>query len=182
MNKLKLAMGLLIVSEGTFFIFLILAYVYFRAIAPGPSFATGLDPLKTGIFSLFLFASSGTMWGATNALKSQNYSRVGGWLLVSALFGGVFLVGQGFEYVRLIQENVTIGSGLFGTTFFTLTGFHGFHVFMGFLVLLILFGLTCTRKFGPSNAIAVESAAMYWHFVDAVWVAIFLIVYLWAFL
>ena len=76
---------------------------------------------------------------------------------------------------------MTISGNLFGTTFFTLTGFHGLHVFLGLAMLAILFGLTMARKGRAPSAPAMEGVSLYWHFVDAVWVVIFGVVYLWKF-
>ncbi|MER3445680.1 MAG: hypothetical protein C4291_02070 [Candidatus Dadabacteria bacterium] len=74
-------------------------------------------------------------------LRQSRYSRSCLWLLITIILGEAFLIGQGIEWSGLIDKNVTISSGLFGTTFFTLTGFHGFHVLVGLIALSILFGL-----------------------------------------
>ena len=94
------------------------------------------------------------------------------------VLGAVFLTGQGNEYASLIGEDVTISRDLFGTTFFTLTGFHGLHVLIGLIMLGTLFGLELKRKV-PNPSKAMESVSIYWHFVDAVWIIIFPVVYLW---
>ena len=101
------------------------------------------------------------------------------WLLITILLGVTFLAGQGIEYADLLTHHVTISRDLFGSTFFTLTGFHGLHVFVGLLLLtLLLLLFVFGRKSKPALP-GVESIAYYWHFVDAVWVVIFSIVYLW---
>ena len=97
---------------------------------------------------------------------------------VTILLGAIFLFGQGMEWSALIKKNVTISSGLFGTTFFTLTGFHGFHVFVGLIMLSVLLGLALAGDFRNQQSSAVETVSLYWHFVDAVWIVIFSIVYL----
>ncbi len=94
----------------------------------------------------------------------------------------VFLVGQGLSSDDLIHRNVTISRDLFGTTFFTLTGFHGLHVIIGLIMLRILLGLTLFGRAEEPRWDAMESVSLYWHFVDTVWVVIFAVVYLWAFL
>jgi len=95
------------------------------------------------------------------------------------LFGVIFLTGQGIEWNFLIRHGQTISRDLFGTTFFTLTGFHGFHVLAGLLILGILFILSLTGNFNHKNTVnSVGAVALYWHFVDIVWVFIFSIVYL----
>jgi heme/copper-type cytochrome/quinol oxidase subunit 3 len=92
--------------------------------------------------------------------------------------GGTFLIGQGMEYMKLFQENITPAQGLFGTTFFTLTGLHGLHVFSGLLILAILSWLAFKGFFRSRQPTALETFALYWHFVDGVWIVIFTVVYL----
>lgn len=179
----KLGMGLFLISESAFFVFLILAYVYFRySVKAGPTAANSLDPAKTGIFTIFLFASSLTIWLAERSLRAGRQARLHFWLFVTIVFGAVFLVGQGMEYLRLYRVDVTVSRNLFGTTFFTLTGFHGLHVFLGLIALTVLLGLSLAGQFRAPRSAAVETVAMYWHFVDGVWVVLFAVIYLWALL
>ena len=91
--------------------------------------------------------------------------------------GGLFLVGQGSEYARLLAEGIGPGSALFGTTFFTLTGLHGIHVLAGLVALAALFTANLGRA-AAVRAVAWEAVGFYWHFVDAVWVVVFSVVYL----
>ena len=183
MNKNKMLVSFFIVSESIFFLMLILTYVNFhRSVTEGPTAANSLNPIKTGIFSLFLLASSLTIWFAGISLKRRNHSMLCIWLLLTILLGVTFLFGQGLEWVGLIKQDITISRNVFGTTFFTLTGFHGFHVTVGLIMLLILLGLAISGDFkGPESA-AVESVSLYWHFVDGVWIVVFSVIYLWAFL
>lgn len=183
-EKSKLGMGLFIASEATFFLFLILAYVYFRrSVTAGPTAANSLDPLKTGIYTIFLLASSLTVWLAGRSLQRGSSRMLRVWLLVTVALGAIFLFGQGREYARLLSLDVTVSRNLFGTTFFTLTGFHGFHVMVGVIALAVLLGLAVAGQFigegKERRAEAVEAISMYWHFIDAVWVVIFAVVYLW---
>jgi heme/copper-type cytochrome/quinol oxidase subunit 3 len=98
-------------------------------------------------------------------------------LAATIALGATFLIGQLTEYVKLYNEGVNIHmSGLFGTTFFTLTGFHGFHVFVGLLALTGL--LILGKDWRPGHETPVKSIGYYWHFVDGIWVFIFSIVYL----
>jgi len=83
--------------------------------------------------------------------------------------------------VGLIKQDITINRNVFGTTFFTLTGFHGFHVTVGLIMLLILLGLAIAGDFRGPESDAVESVSIYWHFVDGVWIVVFSVIYLWAF-
>lgn len=182
MSRSKLAVSLFILSEANFFVILIIGYVYYHAIpAGGPSAATSLDPWRTGAFSICLFASSATMWLADRSLRSERRRAHLLWLVITILLGAVFLVGQGNEYVRLITNGVTWSRNLFGTTFFTLTGFHGLHVFGGLCALAIMASIALSAEMTDRRREAFAAIGMYWHFVDGVWVVIFAIVYLWAF-
>ena len=98
------------------------------------------------------------------------------------MLGTVFLVGQGLEYRDLLLHNVTMERSLFATTFFTLTGFHGLHVFIGLALLSVLWALAIFGGEDEPRQTATESISLYWHFVDIVWVVIFGVVYVWAFL
>jgi heme/copper-type cytochrome/quinol oxidase subunit 3 len=171
-----------IASEATFFTLLILAYIYYHVVANnGPTAANSLDPVKTGIYSLFLLSSSVTIWQAGKSLERQRRNAAIGWLVATVILGGVFLFGQGQEYLHLLNSDVTISRNLFGTTFFTLTGFHGLHVFAGLVAITVLAGLGATGAFHGPRSSAVETVSLYWHFVDVVWVIIFSVIYLWAF-
>jgi heme/copper-type cytochrome/quinol oxidase subunit 3 len=182
-DKYKLGMLLFIASEATFFVFLIVAYLYFRGSVTGsdsgPTAATSLDPMKTGLFSVALIGSSVTLWLAGRSLARARHTMVRVWLLVTVVLGGAFLVGQGMEYARLLSDHVTISRNLFGATFFTLTGFHGLHVLLGLIMLSVLLGHAVAGSLTGTRSAAVEAVSLYWHFVDAVWLVIFSIVYLW---
>jgi cytochrome c oxidase subunit 3 len=100
------------------------------------------------------------------------------WLFMTAVLGTTFLGFQAFEFTSFVHEGLTIRTNLFGSSFFTLTGFHGAHVTAGVLWLLTLLAIDYRRGLGPKDAINVDLAALYWHFVDVVWIAIFTLVYL----
>jgi len=100
------------------------------------------------------------------------------WLLMTALAGTTFLGFQAFEFTSFVHEGLTIKTNLFGSSFFTLTGFHGAHVTAGVLWLLTLLAIDNRRGLGPKDALNVDICALYWHFVDVVWIAIFTLVYL----
>jgi heme/copper-type cytochrome/quinol oxidase subunit 3 len=177
----RLGMLLFIASEGIFFVLLILAYVFYHhAASNGGEAARVLNTAKTGVFSLFLFASSATVQRATASLRRRRIPAVRGWLIATVALGAVFLVGQGREYAGLIRRDITISRDLFGTTFFTLTGFHGLHVLLGLLMLALLVLLTSQRSVKLLEGGVLEGVSLYWHFVDAVWVVIFAVVYLWS--
>jgi heme/copper-type cytochrome/quinol oxidase subunit 3 len=169
-----------IASEATFFAFLIVAYVYFHVFGShlGPSAKTSLDPVKTGIFSIFLISSSLTFWLAERALKNGSVSGLRMWLSVTIVFGAIFIVGQGLEYLHLFRENVTVSSNVFGSTFFTLTGLHGLHVLMGLMSIFVLLVCATRNVYAPPHSVAIESVGLYWHFVDAVWIVLFGLIYI----
>lgn len=100
------------------------------------------------------------------------------WLSVTALLGATFLAFQAFEFTSFVHEGLTIKTNLFGSTFFTLTGFHGAHVTAGVIWLLSLLMIDIKRGLGPDDALNVDIMALYWHFVDVVWIAIFTLIYL----
>ena len=100
------------------------------------------------------------------------------WLFMTALLGTTFLGFQAYEFTSFVHEGLTIRTNLFGSSFFTLTGFHGAHVTAGVLWLLTLLMIDFKRGLGPEDALNVDIAALYWHFVDVVWIAIFTLVYL----
>jgi len=100
------------------------------------------------------------------------------WLFMTALLGTTFLGFQAYEFTAFVNEGLTIKTNLFGSTFFTLTGFHGAHVTAGVIWLLTLLSIDRRRSLGPADALNVDICALYWHFVDVVWIAIFTLVYL----
>ena len=100
------------------------------------------------------------------------------WLAATALMGATFLGFQAYEFTSFVHEGLTIKTNLFGSSFFTLTGFHGAHVTAGVLWLLTLLAIDIKRGLTPKDAILVDICALYWHFVDVVWIAIFTLVYL----
>lgn len=145
----RMLVGFFIASESIFFVMLILAYVNFHgSVTDGPTAVNSLNPVKTGIFSLFLFASSFTVWLAGRSLRNGNHNMLKVWILVTIVLGATFIFGQGIEWKGLIDQNITISRNVFGTTFFTLTGFHGFHVCAGLIMLslVLAFALVGTSR------------------------------------
>ena len=100
------------------------------------------------------------------------------WLWATIILGTTFLGFQSFEFTSFVHEGLTMKRNLFGSTFFTLTGFHGAHVTVGVLWLISLLAIDYKRGLKPKDAATVDIAALYWHFVDVVWIAIFTLVYL----
>ena len=182
----KLGMLVFIASEAVFFAILILTYIYYRPAWSGriEFGANRLDVVLTAIFSVALLASSATIWLAERSQRRGRAGAMRGWLFATIALGIVFLVGQGWEYAKLIAEGVTISANLFGTTFYTLTGFHGLHVFGGLVALAILLGLALAgaSAFDHPHSTALETISLYWHFVDVVWIAVFSVIYIGALL
>jgi heme/copper-type cytochrome/quinol oxidase subunit 3 len=108
--------------------------------------------------------------------KVENSSKL--WLFMTCLMGATFLGFQAFEFTSFVHEGLTIKRNLFGSSFFTLTGFHGAHVTAGVIWLGTLLAIDMKRGLQPKDAVWVDIAALYWHFVDVVWIAIFTLVYL----
>ena len=177
-NK-KLAFWLFIGSECLLFGSLIATYLVYegRSIS-GPTTHEILNIPVTSISTFDLLMSSLAMVLALAAVTRGDklWSRV--WLATTAALGVVFLGFQAYEFVTFVHEGLTLQVNLFGSTFFTLTGFHGGHVLVGVIWLLTLFVRSLQGKLGPDKALNVEIAGLYWHFVDVVWIVIFTVVYL----
>src|SRR6202789_3320333 len=173
----KVGMAGLIVAESAIFSIFVVAYLFYLGKSiTGP---TPREVLETPIFyTICLLSSSLTIHLAAKSLE-RDYARLflGFWLLTIAL-GGAFLYGTAQEWHRLIYEHgLTISTNLFGTTYYSLVGLHAFHVTAGLIMLSLvaIFGLIGRMGVSQSGRIAVLS--MYWHFVDAVWVVVFTVVY-----
>lgn len=167
-----LGVALFIASESLFFLSVIFAYVQVRPSGVADA-KQQLDLGRTAIFSVCLFASS-----ATITLSHRGGSRHLAWLALTWVLGAIFIVGQGTEYARLLQTGIGPSSGIFGTAFFTLTGLHGLHVLVGLVAIASLFAVAVRRP-ARLSGVAWEGVTWYWHFVDAVWVVVFSLVYLW---
>ncbi|HEX2375650.1 MAG TPA: heme-copper oxidase subunit III, partial [Actinomycetota bacterium] len=130
------------------------------------------------ILTAILVTSSVTMQFGVWAIRKNNSRRLVLWLTVSLLLGVIFLVMQGLEYANLIEEGMTLSSGVFGSTFYTLTGFHGAHVAGGAAFILIVLLRARSGQFTARYHDTVEMASYYWHFVDVVWIGLFSTIYL----
>ena len=136
--------------------------------------AWGLPLLNT----LILLTSGVTITIAHHALKAGHRSQLLIWLGATVLLGCVFLFFQAEEYIHAYKElNLTLGSGIYGSTFFMLTGFHGLHVTLGTLMLAIIWFRCAKGHFTKDDHFGFEAVAWYWHFVDVVWLGLFLFVY-----
>lgn len=180
LNKTRFAMLLFLGSESVFFIFLITAYIYYHGdVKGGPTAHSSLNPVKTGIYTVILLTSSGTIWLAERAFRRG--SRAFRWWIAATIGCGViFLYGEMREYAEMLHRDITISRNVFGGTYFTLTGFHAAHVTIGLLMMLTLLGLSLRGRLHEDHGEAVESISYYWHFVDLVWAAVFSTIYLWS--
>ncbi len=167
----------LILAEAAIFIIFVVAYLYYLGKSlSGPTPREVLDlPFFT---SICLLSSSLTVHLAVSALRKAEYSLCSVWLAATVLLGSIFLTGTGVEWHRLIyHDGLTLRTNLFGTTFYSLVGLHAAHVIAGLFMLSLaliasLRGALTSRHHGK-----LEVLSLYWHFVDAVWVIVFLVVY-----
>jgi len=139
-----------------------------------------IDPMHLPLVNtILLLLSSVTVTFAHHGLKEGNRLKLKALLLATIALGVTFLFFQGEEYVEAYQKlDLTLDSGIYGTTFFLLTGFHGAHVTLGTLMLIIMFFRIQKGHFDKENHFAFEATSWYWHFVDVVWVGLFIFVYI----
>jgi cytochrome c oxidase subunit 3 len=175
-----LGMVLFIASEVMFFGGLFGAYFTIRSSAPEwpPAGTPELDPIYAGVLTALLVTSSFTMQFAVWAVRKDNTKALVRWLIITLILGAAFLAGQANEYRELIHEGLTLRSGVFGSTFYTLTGFHGAHVTGGAILILLVLLRARGGQFTSTRHDSVEMASYYWHFVDVVWIGLFSAVYI----
>lgn len=177
-DKGKLLILFFIGSEAFFFIALIIAYIYFHNSTQTTNLISqNLDVKTTGIFTICLVLSSFSMIWAKRSFAKENIRNYKIGLAITIILGIVFLIGQTKEYIGLYDKQLTMSSSVFGSSFFTLTGFHGLHVLIGVIVLLILFALS-SGKMKVVAASGMGGIDVYWHFVDIVWIFVFFSVYI----
>jgi len=133
----------------------------------------GIPALNTAL----LLASSVTVTIAHHALRAGHRGAVNLWLFISIVLGFVFLGFQVYEYIHLYSEGIKMTSGAYGSTFYLLTGFHGLHVTIGAIILTVIWIRHLKGHFTAENHFGFEAAAWYWHFVDVVWLGLFIFVY-----
>src|SRR5262249_50701029 len=166
-----------IVAEASLFAVFVVAYLFYIGKSlTGPSPKEMLDVPIAG--TVCLLSSSATVALATRALAAGRIARVGVWLLVTVALGLAFLVGTAREWHRLIVErSFTIGTNLFGTTFYPLVGLHASHVILGLFMLSLCLVFACSGVLKAIHRERVELVSWYWHFVDGVWIIVFAVVY-----
>lgn len=167
----------LIAAESAIFIIFVVAYLFYvgKSIT-GPMPA---DVLELPIFaSICLLSSSVTIHLALSALRHEKLARFGLWWAATFLLGAIFLIETGREWYRLIyHQGLTISTNLFGTTYYSLVGLHASHVTVGLVLLLTVLIFFLLGKVSSAHKERLDVLSYYWHFVDAVWVVVFLVVY-----
>ena len=175
----KLGFWTFLGSETLFFGSFIATYmIYAGRSVQGPLPHEILDVPLTTVSTFVLLMSSLAMVLALSAVQQGNRKQSLIWLLVTPVMGLLFLGFQAYEFTHFYHEGLTLSTNLFGSSFFILTGFHGAHVTIGVIWLLILWLQNLAGRIGPDDALKVEIAGLYWHFVDIVWIAIFTLIYL----
>ena len=176
-SRRKAAVAWLIVTESAMFTIFVVAYLFYLGKSlTGPSPA---QVLETPVIStLCLLGSSVTiMWGA-GAFRCAHKVRFRLWWTLTIGLAAVFLAKTATEWYRLITvHHLTISTNVFGTTFYALVGLHATHVIVGVTLLTLVLALSLAGKVRQAHAEHVEMVAWYWHFVDAVWVVVFTVVY-----
>ncbi len=168
---------LFLVSEALLFLYLITAYVYLRWLSPvSPPMALPDRELTLPSINTAILLGSGVVahWANTGLDRDDRRRLAGGFVATIAL-GLLFLAGQGYEYTH---ASFTPQNSIYGACFFTLTGLHGLHVAFGAAFLLVLLLRVRAGAFSSEHRFPVQAGTLYWHFVDAVWVALFVLLYL----
>jgi cytochrome c oxidase subunit III len=174
----KVAMACLIIAESAIFTIFVVAYLFYLGKSlTGP---TPTEVLETPIFfTICLLSSSITVHFAGKSLERNNRPAFLALWSLTIILGGLFLFGTGHEWHRLIYEHgLTISTNLFGTTYYSLVGLHAFHVTAGLIMLTIVLIFGLTGRVDKDQSRRVDVLALYWHFVDAVWVVVFTVVYI----
>jgi cytochrome c oxidase subunit 3 len=165
-------------SEGMLFVGLFTAYLAFRAIAPEwpPEGTEKLEILLPGINTIILVSSSFVIHQADHAIKEDKLRAVQLWFLATFVMGAIFIAGQLYEYQHL---GFGFTTNIFASTFFVLTGFHGLHVIIGLcLIAAVLLRSLQPGHYHSQKHFGIEAASIYWHFVDIIWIVLFLILYI----
>jgi cytochrome c oxidase subunit 3 len=158
-------------SELMFFAALFGMYFTLRGqTAPWPPPGTDIEFLRPFVFTVDLVASSFTMQMAVVRIRQGNVTSMKRWILLTFAMGWIFLAGQFWDYLGF---DFNIGTNAYGSAFYTMTGFHALHVFAGLLAMLVVLGRAAARAVSEHEHAGLEGVAYYWHFVDVVWIALF---------
>lgn len=169
-------MVLLIVTEASLFVYLLFSYFYLGSMARGPWPPSGLPELRLALPNTgVLLLSSGAMWWAELGIRRGDETRLRLGLMLTLMLGAVFL---GIQLVEYRHQSFTPATSAYGSLFYTITGFHGAHVAVGLLMLAVVGLRAWLGHFSSRHHLAVTNVSWYWHFVDAVWLAVFTSLYL----
>jgi cytochrome c oxidase subunit 3/cytochrome o ubiquinol oxidase subunit 3 len=174
----RVGMICLIIAETAIFTIFVAAYIYY--LGKSLSGPTPQEVLRLPIVNTFcLLSSSATITFALRALGKGNVRGFGLWWFATIALGAYFLIGTGVEWHHLIYEKgLTIQTNLFGTTFYSLVGLHATHVVVGLIALSIVMSLTLAGAVKSEHVQRADVLALYWHFVDGVWIVVFTVVYI----
>ena len=175
----KLAIWTFIGSECLFFASLISTYLVYKGkslVGPFPKDIFEIELVTAGT-ALLLFSSLFIVLALYGAQKGRRGMMIG-WLGATIMCGLFFVGMQVYEFTHFVHKGLTLQRNIFGASFFTLTGFHGTHVTIGVIWLITMFILALRGQLTPERSLKLEMAALYWHFVDVVWIIIFPVVYL----
>lgn len=179
LNSWKVGFWAFMGSECLFFGTLISTYMVYKGQSIVEPYTQDiLDIPLTTISTFVLLMSSLAMVLALDGVQKGNKKSAMIWLAGVVLLGATFLGFQVYEFSHFYHEGLSLSTNLFGSSFFVLTGFHGAHVTIGVIWMLTLLIMSATDRLPPSKALNVEIAGLYWHFVDIVWIVIFVLVYL----
>jgi heme/copper-type cytochrome/quinol oxidase subunit 3 len=180
LDNVRLAMLFFLGAETMFFAGLVSAFLVLRLAAPlwPPPLQPRLPVAVTGLNTLVLLASSAAMIGAMRARLGGDQAGLVRRLGLTALLGTLFLAVQGYEWARLLQYGLTLSSGAYGATFYTLIGTHAAHVLGALVWLTVTLGLAARGRFLDGPAGTLRACAIYWHFVVALWPVLYVAVYL----
>ena len=170
-------MTCLIIAEAAIFVIFVVAYIFY--IGKSLTGPTPKDVLELPIFTtICLLSSSLTVHAAVSALRKSKQRLCSLWLAATVLLGGIFIAGTAHEWYDLIYKHgLTIRTNLFGTTFYSLVGLHATHVVVGLILLSLALLFSMRGEMKEEHSEKLEVLSLYWHFVDGVWVIVFLVVY-----
>jgi|ERR1700733_885757 cytochrome c oxidase subunit 3 len=174
----RVGMYCLIIGESAIFVIFVVAYIFYigkSLYGPTPQQVLEVPILN----SIALLSSSVTIWLAERALEHKKMKPFMLFWAVTIFLGAFFLVGTGIEWYKLIyKDGLTISTNLFGTTFYSLVGLHATHVIFGLFGLSLVLFFALTGRIRDEHAEKIQVLALYWHFVDAIWIVVFTVVYI----
>jgi len=173
----QVGMYALIAAESAIFTIFVVAYLFYIGKSlSGPMPSEVLSPPI--LYTICLLSSSLTIHFAVKSLRGDKVRSFGAWWFLTIILGATFLYGTASEWHRLIyKDGLTITTNLFGTTYYSLVGLHGFHVIVGLLALSTVMAFTIFGAVKQEHAERIEVLSLYWHFVDTVWIVVFTVVY-----